>query len=229
MIHRLPSHASQAIYNSPFELVLCDLWGPAPMASSCGYKYMLTCFNTKLKSIQTDGGREFRTLIPSQHMVLFTELHVHILTIRMVQLNASTVMLLKPALHSLHKLVCPSILQMKSPYFCFFNQVPNYLFLKGFGCACYPHIRPYIQHKLAFHSKECVFLGYSNSHRGYKCLAPDGRIFVSKDVLFNEHQFPYYELFQQPSSFSAPTVTQTLPLPVISSSIPSPLATENSP
>ncbi|CAI8593714.1 unnamed protein product [Vicia faba] len=41
--HRLPSYASNTNYIKPFELVFCDLWGPAPVASSCGYTYFLTC------------------------------------------------------------------------------------------------------------------------------------------------------------------------------------------
>ncbi|KAM6578484.1 hypothetical protein CsatB_030321 [Cannabis sativa] len=37
----------------------------------------------------------------------------------------------------------------------------------------------------------CTFLGYSIKHKGYKCLSPTGRIYISRDVLFNEHLFPY--------------------------------------
>lgn len=90
-----------------------------------------------------------------------------------------------------------AVLQMQSPYFALHKQVPDYKFLKVFGCACYPHLRPYNICKLAFHSRECVFLGYSSSHKGYKCLAADGRIFISKDVLFNEFRFPYDDLFNK--------------------------------
>ena len=59
-------------------------------------------------------------------------------------------------------------------------------------------LRPYHAHKLDFRSQECLFLGYSSSHKVYKCPSSTGRIYISKDVLFIEHRFPYSDLF--PSS-----------------------------
>ncbi|KAI5426790.1 hypothetical protein KIW84_032280 [Lathyrus oleraceus] len=80
---------------------------------------------------------------------------------------------------------------------------PDYAFLRVFGCARFPLLRPYTSHKLDFRSQSFIFLGYSISHKGYKFLAPSGRLYVSKDMLFNESRFPYVELFQSPT----PTVT----------------------
>lgn len=57
-------------------------------------------------------------------------------------------------------------------------------------------LRPYNKYQLTFHSQECVFVGYSVSHKGYKCISPSDHIYVSKDVIFNEHKFPYSDLFQ---------------------------------
>jgi hypothetical protein len=57
------------------------------------------------------------------------------------------------------------------------------------------HLRPYNAHKLQFRSKQCVFLGYSNMHKGFKCLDPkEGRIYISHDVIFDEHMFPFANL-----------------------------------
>ena len=72
-------------------------------------------------------------------------------------------------------------------------------FLKTFDCACFPLLRPYNNHKLDFRSHECLFLGYSTSYKGYKCLSPFGRNYISKDVIFNESKFPYADLFKSPS------------------------------
>lgn len=46
----------------------------------------------------------------------------------------------------------------------------------------------------------CLFLGYSTSHKGYKCLSPFGRLCISKDVLFNGCKFPYTSLFSSTST-----------------------------
>jgi len=59
------------------------------------------------------------------------------------------------------------------------------MFLFSFVTSLYAH-------KLDFRS---LFLGYSHLHKEYKCLASGGRIFISKDILFDELQFPYSKLF----------------------------------
>ena len=81
-----------------------------------------------------------------------------------------------------------------------FNKEPDYHFLRTFGCACFPLLRPYHTHKLNFWSQECLFLGYSLSHKGYKCLSSSDRIYISKDVSFNELRFPYTDLFPSSSN-----------------------------
>jgi hypothetical protein len=74
---------------------------------------------------------------------------------------------------------------------------PNYDMLKAFGCACFPHLRPYNAKKLTFRSKECVFIGYSEHHKGYKCLdRSTGRVYISRDVVFDETSFPFAKQFE---------------------------------
>ena len=53
------------------------------------------------------------------------------------------------------------VLSNKTPHASLFNIEPDYRTLKTFGCACYPLLRPYNQHKLDFKSTCCLFLGYS--------------------------------------------------------------------
>lgn len=60
-----------------------------------------------------------------------------------------------------------------------------------FGCACYPYLRPYNRHKIQFRSQLCVFTGYSPIHKGYLCLAQNGKTYISRHVIFDEHLFPF--------------------------------------
>ena len=92
-------------------------------------------------------------------------------------------------------------LHMKSPLEVLLNETPDYSLLKVFGCACWPHLRPYNKHKLEYRSKQCVFLGYSPLHKGYKCLhIPSNRVYISRDVVFDETVFPF-------STLTSPTDT----------------------
>ncbi|WVZ05852.1 hypothetical protein V8G54_019198 [Vigna mungo] len=77
------------------------------------------------------------------------------------------------------------------PYSTLFHKEINYNFSKISGCGCFPHTQPYKTNKLQFHSTAFTFLGYSSWHKGYKCLNSNGKIFMSKDVVFDEKTFLY--------------------------------------
>uniref|UniRef100_A0A803P493 Reverse transcriptase Ty1/copia-type domain-containing protein n=1 Tax=Cannabis sativa TaxID=3483 RepID=A0A803P493_CANSA len=137
------------------------------------------------------------------------------------------------------------VLHNKAPLQVLYNRDPDYSSLRVFGCACFPNIRPYNKNKLQFRSLKCTFLGYSLQHKGYKCLSPTDRLYISRDVLFNELSFPFSEITpsSSPSPHSSlstsahiPTVsTTTLPSPnpstsnSISPSLPSSTSTTHSP
>jgi hypothetical protein len=71
-------------------------------------------------------------------------------------------------------------LDFSSPLERLFKEKPSYLGLRTFGCACWPNLRPFNNHKLQFRSKQYVFLGYSNMHKGFKCLdVTEGQIYIS--------------------------------------------------
>lgn len=266
--HRLPSQLSQSTYNSPLELIYCDLWGPAPMQSSMGYKYYisfidafskyiwvyflhdksetLTIFkqfkalaelqlNTKIKAIQSDWGGEFRSftsylsqlgiihriICPHTHHQngVVERKHRHIVEMGLSLLSHSSLPYhywdhaFHTAVYIINRL--PASHNHCIPLKVLFNNVPDYNFLRAFGCACYPLLTPYNNPKFQYRSKECIFLGYSTSHRGYKCLDnKSGRIYISKDVLFNEKHFPYQ--ITPPTTCSPnQTVTSAAPLGVV--------------
>ena len=80
-----------------------------------------------------------------------------------------------PFAHLINRLAKAS-LNFSIPNHMLFQKFPDYTFLKTFGCACFPLLRPYNNHKLDFRSTECLFLGYSTSHKGYKCMSSSSRI-----------------------------------------------------
>ncbi|XP_019431638.1 PREDICTED: uncharacterized protein LOC109338780 [Lupinus angustifolius] len=42
--------------------------------------------------------------------------------------------------------------------------------------------------------------GYSSTHKGYKCMSTDGKIYISKDVISNEYVFPFVSKRENSSS-----------------------------
>jgi transposase InsO family protein len=83
------------------------------------------------------------------------------------------------------------LLSNESPFSNLFQRSPNYSLFRVFGCAAYPLLRPYHPHKLAFKSKQCVFIGFSPHHKGYRCLDPvTHRVYLSRNVVFDELLFP---------------------------------------
>ena len=63
-----------------------------------------------------------------------------------------------------------SVLNFVSPWYKLYPTPLDLSQLKVFGCACHPHLKPYTSHKLDPRTKECLFLGYSSSSKGYLCL-----------------------------------------------------------
>jgi hypothetical protein len=86
------------------------------------------------------------------------------------------------------------VLNNITPYFVLHKTMPRYSDLRTFGCACYPYLRPYEKHKLAFRSKQCIFLGYSSQQQGYRCLDfATGMVFIFRHVVFYEDTFPHLD------------------------------------
>ena len=118
-----------------------------------------------------------------------------------------------------------SVLQFKSPYEVAFKVKFNPQVLKCFGCACFPHLRAYNRHKLELRSSECVFIGYSNEHKGYRCLHSSGRVYIAKSVVFNESSYPYQHGFPdstKATKCNCESFTSPIPLPFLSQYIEQP-------
>jgi hypothetical protein len=80
----------------------------------------------------------------------------------------------------------------RTPYLALHGTPPSYDHLRVFGCACYPNLSSIAENKFSPHSTLCVFLGYSEDHKGYQCLdLHSNRIIVSRHVVFDESSFPF--------------------------------------
>ncbi|XP_052877191.1 uncharacterized protein LOC128283835 [Gossypium arboreum] len=192
-------------------------------------KMVLTQFGKCIKKFQSDWGGEFRafsSVLASQgilHRVscphtseqngVAERMHRHIVETVLTLLAQANLPMnywgyaFCSAVHLINRLPTP-VLDGRSPYQSLFNYEPTYDHLRVFGC-CFPYLRPFVKHKLEFRSQPSTFLGYSAHHKGYFCLTPDGKVVVSRHVVFDENRF----LFPVSSSASDQTssdVTRTI-------------------
>ncbi|GJZ61680.1 retrovirus-related pol polyprotein from transposon TNT 1-94 [Tanacetum coccineum] len=92
--------------------------------------------------------------------------------------------------------ILPSkLLDHHSPTEILYKRAPTYTHLRVFGCLCYPLIPSTKINKLQPRSSPCVFLGYPQNHRGYKCYdLATNNVILSRHVIFDESQFPFANL-----------------------------------
>lgn len=181
-----------------------------------GFKvYAENQFHTSLKILRTDGGTEFvnkriaalfsshgiihQTSCPytQAHNGVAERKHRHITETTITLLHQSSLPLkfwfdaVATAVFLINRMPS-SILSNKSPFQVLFNTLPDFSFFKVFGCQCFPWLKPYTTHKLQPKSVSCVFLGNHPTVKGYRCLDPlNGKIYLSRHVIFNETCFPY--------------------------------------
>lgn len=173
-------------------------------------------FNRKIIAMQTDWGGEYVRLNSLFRKIGITHLvscphahqqngvaerkHRHIVEVGLALLATASMPLkywdqaFLTAVYLINR-TPTKLLNFDTPLHKLLGSTPDYSALRIFGCACWPNLRPYNSHKLQFRSVRCVFLGYSVMHKGYKCLdISTGRIYTSRDVIFDENIFPFSKL-----------------------------------
>lgn len=118
------------------------------------------------------------------------------------------------------------LLDNRSPFEVLFGKPHSYSNFHPFGCLVFPYLRDYAPHKLAPRSRPCVFLGYSMSHHGFRCLDRlTNQVFISRHAVFDDHGYPNKNNTQSGplnttsiSTFLEPTATHS---PKIITSSPS--------
>ncbi|CAA7036250.1 unnamed protein product [Microthlaspi erraticum] len=178
-------------------------------------KLVETQFSTKIKVFQSDGGGEFINKRLQSHFVecgikhlvscpytpqqngLAERKHRHLVELGLSMLFHSNTPLSYwvEAFFSANficNLLPMDVLENCSPFEVLFGKKPEYSMLRVFGSACYPYLRPLADHKLEPRSLQCVFIGYSSQHKGYRCLyPPTGKTYICRHVVFDEECFPF--------------------------------------
>lgn len=181
-------------------------------------------FERKIKTLHTDGGGEYQafTRFVTDNGIAFDRSyphtsaqngraerkHRHIVEMGLTLLAQAGVPqkywwdAFQTTVYLINRLPTP-VLANQTPFERVYGKKPDYKFLKVFGSACFPCLRPYQTHKFQYQSTKCVNLGYSDSHKRYKCLSSTCRLYISRHVIFNEHEFPFKHGFlntHQPES-----------------------------
>jgi hypothetical protein len=178
-------------------------------------KYVTRQFNKQIKIFHSDGGGEFinskllthflSTGIVHQISSPYTPEQTSIVerrhrTIRELGMTmlfhsgAPLFLWIKAFTTAVYLMNClpSSALNFETPYFALHGTHPNYPSLRAFGSKCFPYTWDIRKHKFDPKTLPCIFIGYSEKHKAYKCFHPTSKKnFISRHVVFDELIFPY--------------------------------------
>ncbi|KAD5961360.1 hypothetical protein E3N88_12833 [Mikania micrantha] len=78
-------------------------------------------------------------------------------------------------------------LNFLTPYEKLYKVKPTVSHFRVFGCVCYVFVPNNLRHKLEKKAIRCIFVGYDNQRKGWKCCDPNtGKCYVSRNVVFDE-------------------------------------------
>lgn len=161
------------------------------------------------------------------NMVLCTRLHVSRDLNKMLEWNANIHILeiaanlpisywgdcVLAAIHIINRLPT-TVLHHKTPYEALFQTPPSYDHMKVFGCLAFASNPTFPTDKFSPRGVPCVFLGYPSTQKGYNLLNLLTQYpFVSRDVTFHEHIFPFHP--DSTKSYMSPFPTPMVPQPTL--------------
>ena len=178
-------------------------------------QYAKRQFNKQIKVFHSDGGGEFVNSKHSSHFLstgvihqvscpytpeqtgMVERRHRVIRELGMTMLFHSCAPLFiwveafTTAVYLINRLPSSSI-NFETPYFKLHHTHPDYSSLRIFGSKCFPCTWDTRVNKFDPKTVPCIFVGYSITHKGYKCFHPKSkRFFISRHVVFDELFFPY--------------------------------------
>lgn len=84
------------------------------------------------------------------------------------------------------------VLNNRTPFEVLYKKIPDFSFLRVFGCLCYASIHSHDRHKFIVRARPCAFLGYEIGFKGYKVLDLEyNTISITKNIVFHENLFPF--------------------------------------
>jgi hypothetical protein len=196
-----------------------------------------TQFNKKIKILRSDSGgeyipKEFKAFLASEgvvHQCSCTEQpqqngvaerkHRHIQEMaRALRLHANLPKVFwaeaaNTAVFLINRLPTP-LLDNVSPLEKLHGYPPKYNLLKIFGCTCYVLLPKTEYSKLDAKSVKCIFLGYSETQKGYRCYDWEAKkVRVSRNVIFFENTsfFPNSDMSTCTSSLNTTSSLSCFP------------------
>jgi hypothetical protein len=171
-----------------------------------------TQFETNIKCIRSDNGSEFFlkdfykdhgilhqcscVATPQQNGIVERK-HQHILGVARALLFQAKLPKIfwahavGHAIHIINRLPTP-FLKQKSPFQILYNELPDITNLKVFGSLVFASTLQSNRKKLDSRSRKCISLGFKTGVKGHILFDLQSKeIFLSRDVVFFEHIFPY--------------------------------------
>ncbi|CAL8998283.1 unnamed protein product [Prunus brigantina] len=180
----------------PFAIVHSDVWGPAPISTPSGARWFVTFIDD---CTQAHGIEHQRTCpyTPQQNGVAERK-NRHLLEVVRASLFDAQMPrffwgeAVCSAVYLINR-VPSSVLNFQTPLqallqFCALHSTPN-LEPRVFGCVTFVHLYTHQRNKLEPRALKCVFIGYAQHQKGYRCYhPPTQKLYITMDVVFREEE-----------------------------------------
>ncbi|XP_019190647.1 PREDICTED: uncharacterized protein LOC109185128 [Ipomoea nil] len=115
-----------------------------------------------------------------------------------------------------HQRLPTEVLDGQSPFQMLYRKDVDYNHLRSFGCLCFAATISQGRNKMQTRAKKCIFLGFPANIKGYMVFdMTDRAVFISRNVTFHEHIFPFKEGYSGTGSSNATPESLGPSLPLV--------------